>query len=748
MKPSGEGSRKRRSVLRKNRNVLRKRKCEEESKRAEEESKRAEEEKRQRKAAEKRAEETTLLEFLHYCHTYYTRPFAVQTIEDESTHGTTLTPYGRCYPTELHLWTDFMSSQQSRFNTLKDALQSLRLFDPRVAIESKGQAACDRLFASEDDLKFYQRLAVEQPATSVVNTLGKLPRASFETFNIGSGVIFENHENPLRKTSQEASRETSPETSREAHKRQRVTEREHKKLRRLPADQICVYKHPSGNRTLAFIVEYKAPHKISIEAFRRALGKQNLCQEVAERYKRYTDSKEQESAEDRVGKVVAQTFHYMIEKRVKYGYITTGEVYIFLRIEKENPHVLYYHLAVPKEEVRNELEESIAHSAISQVICFCLLTFSSTRRSHKWQAETVEKLKKWPQPYENIGQSATDEDEHRSLSLSPYEPPPSLKISQTSNYGLRSRVTCKESEAIRVRQDSDSGESDNNHPSSALYGTGSGGAHISSERRYASANNDGSLSRQGGTEHRNLQYCTQACLLGLKRGWTLDNNCPNVSSHRTPGSGYHPINAEQLANLVQVQLGQDLDHNFEPLDGKLGARGALLKLTLTRYGYTFVAKGTVPVFVRDLRHEGRVYRRLEKLQGKVVPVYLGNIELIRKYCLDFDVWLVHLLLMSWGGETVNQATVPNLQEEVEQSLKELYSEGVAHGDARHANMLWNAEQQRVMLVDFDCASFLPLPKYSQLSQLGRKRKRQNELSDSATYHRKRVFMGPANPYGL
>jgi len=106
-------------------------------------------------------------------------------------------------------------------------------------------------------------------------------------------------------------------------------------------------------------------------------------------------------------------------------------------------------------------------------------------------------------------------------------------------------------------------------------------------------------------------------LLGLKKGGALDENCPNVSSHRTSGSAYHPINAEQFASLIQVQLGQDFDHDFEPLDGKQGARGALLKLTLARYGYTLVAKGTVSTFVWYLRHEGRIYCRLEKLQAEL-----------------------------------------------------------------------------------------------------------------------------------
>jgi hypothetical protein len=44
--------------------------------------------------------------------------------------------------------------------------------------------------------------------------------------------------------------------------------------------------------------------------------------------------------------------------------------------------------------------------------------------------------------------------------------------------------------------------------------------------------------------------------------------------------------------------------------------------------------GTVSVFVPDLQHEGRIYQRLEAMQGEVVPVHLGNINLVRKYDLD------------------------------------------------------------------------------------------------------------------
>ena len=46
--------------------------------------------------------------------------------------------------------------------------------------------------------------------------------------------------------------------------------------------------------------------------------------------------------------------------------------------------------------------------------------------------------------------------------------------------------------------------------------------------------------------------------------------------------------------------------------GKQGARGALFRLTLLAYGYTFVGKGTVAEFQPDLYHEAGVYNKLRR----------------------------------------------------------------------------------------------------------------------------------------
>lgn len=80
------------------------------------------------------------------------------------------------------------------------------------------------------------------------------------------------------------------------------------------------------------------------------------------------------------------------------------------------------------------------------------------------------------------------------------------------------------------------------------------------------------------------------------------------------------------------QLAEDPDNGCEPL-GKQGARGALFRLTLGPYGYTFIAKGTVMTFKAKLKHEGLVYRHLDEVQGELIPVYLESISLSRPYFL-------------------------------------------------------------------------------------------------------------------
>lgn len=138
------------------------------------------------------------------------------------------------------------------------------------------------------------------------------------------------------------------------------------------------------------------------------------------------------------------------------------------------------------------------------------------------------------------------------------------------------------------------------------------------------------------------------------------------------------------------QLAEDPDNGCEPL-GNQGACGALFRLTLKSYGYTFVAKGTVMAFKAKLKPKGLVYQHLDSVQGELIPVCLGNISVVRPYLLDLGVRIVHMLLMSWVGEQackgLMQAMGLDLTVETSGAVTRMLDDGVEHRDVRPPNVL-------------------------------------------------------------
>ena len=81
--------------------------------------------------------------------------------------------------------------------------------------------------------------------------------------------------------------------------------------------------------------------------------------------------------------------------------------------------------------------------------------------------------------------------------------------------------------------------------------------------------------------------------------------------------------------------------------GKIEAIRVLFKLELTPYNYTFVGKKTQSVHFRCLQHKSLVYSQFEKLQGEMVPVHLGIVNLTKGYLLPGEARVVHMMLMSY-----------------------------------------------------------------------------------------------------
>lgn len=213
-----------------------------------------------------------------------------------------------------------------------------------------------------------------------------------------------------------------------------------------------------------------------------------------------------------------------------------------------------------------------------------------------------------------------------------------------------------------------------------------------------------------GTKQCKPQYCTQKCLLGLVSGGNLDNSCPNVGLHRAKARGdRHGMEHGRWLELVREQLRDDLDGSVCRF-GNPGATGVAFQITLAGHGYTFVGKGTVEECIPYLQHEVEVYGQLKAVQGRRVPVFLGEFLVDERetgYMTNSNEELRYFILMSWGGCSLKEAKKRITQERAESSVLQavdaVHSAGVKHADVRKANVVWNEEggEGRAMLIDFE-----------------------------------------------
>ncbi|KAH6675940.1 hypothetical protein B0J14DRAFT_477695, partial [Halenospora varia] len=231
-------------------------------------------------------------------------------------------------------------------------------------LKELGQDLCDRPLASEKDLETYQRLAVERPTTNIISYLLGIEEAR-HAFNLGEGIIFENHANTLSDSN----------------------------------DEICVYKEADGTRNLCMVVEYKPPHKLSAFNLRAGLlradkGLMNIPEDVINRITIPTDPEDKfvYHSEWLTAAALTQTYAYMIENGLEYSKLVTGEADVFLLVKEDEPHTLYYHLAEPniEAEAQSEVDIVLCRTAVSQTLTFSLMTLDSKPRSQTWRNHALE----------------------------------------------------------------------------------------------------------------------------------------------------------------------------------------------------------------------------------------------------------------------------------------------------------------------------------------------------------------------
>ncbi|KAL4888044.1 hypothetical protein BDV59DRAFT_211562 [Aspergillus ambiguus] len=643
---------------------------------------------------------TTFPEFIRHCHELLWRPLRAQT-PSRSTTGKIPAPIGKHCPIRLIPWTDCEEKQREIYESVCRYLQPAgedapQLFASLVELEGLGRRFARRPISSEQDLETYERLAVEDHVHEIIAELCKIPDAR-EEFRLGNGIWFDNHPNALDEDEDEEVDASQPSATKPSR-----------------PDQFCIHRRDGNRSTLLTTVEYKPPHKLSIANLREGLRPMNFWQEIVrpDRVPTEEPEKSRYNGARLVGSAIVQEFHVMIQEGLEYSYLTNGLMDVQLWVPHDDPTTLYYDLSDPGMYGNAGVGTPgrAPMTRIERTLCLCLMSFRTFLRDQAWRNAAKDNLPKWHTSYDSDRSQVVvvdlPLDDASSDFASPEQTTSEYLTSSSPVTGprvtTRAAASCAPPSDQHSRGDSSDSEADPAAPAGRKRRFSLIPSSPPTQRPAPRADCHGNQSGQ--SRSHDAPFCTQRCLLGLQQGGPVDPACPNTGLHILGRrEDRHPISAADLVKMLKAQLDQDLDHNCTPMGpcGSCGKSGAPFRITCSTFGYTVVGKGTTSKRWRMVSREAEAYGVLKCAQGSAVPVFLGAINLAQTYFLHGAGRIRHMLLMGWGGESVGHTTLDKaIQRAIHRSVNEIRRFGVVHQDLRPDNILWNAELQRALIIDF------------------------------------------------
>ncbi|EEU47048.1 uncharacterized protein NECHADRAFT_35371 [Fusarium vanettenii 77-13-4] len=554
----------------------------------------------------------------------------------------TTNPAGRICPRRIIPWTTFAREQEKVW----DKLSFSPSFSSQATFPSRHQLDYVKSLLSpvscEMGLRISQRDVVENAAQILVDaTYNDSSLRSY--LSLGGTVAFDVHTN-LEVTDDSLSESIEQASAQRRRKARGKGNRE--------AGQFCVYQRSSGQTIPAVAIKYKAPHEL-----RRGEIVTGLASEIQpDRDMINQEGEGYEFASRRLTTaVVTELFSYMIGKGTQYGYVCTGEVYVFLYIP-DDPSCVYYSICVPSLDVQGDDETRLYRTAVAQVFAFLLQAIQSPPPCQAWH-DAAECLDTWAIEYDDVLRS-TPETDRRPRHDTPYQ---AQRWKGFTRSAMSSEVQ------------------------------GQDGNAASQERTSMRPN------------IRDRLYCTQGCLRGLAISGPMDENCPNFADH-----GNMHITPGEFLRLARDQLAVDRGKDADCVPLYLsGSRGSLFKFRLSSHGYTLVAKGVEIMDTKHLRHENKMYIHLRDIQGEFIPVCLGVIGLVKPYYFNSGVYK-DFMFLSYGGQPVlkefKEVSI-DMANEILTALGRLHQHGVLHCDAEPRNVLYDEYTGRCVMVDLMLAKF-------------------------------------------
>ncbi|EFX01415.1 hypothetical protein CMQ_6357 [Grosmannia clavigera kw1407] len=660
--------------------------ADQENARAEKEKAQAEQEKARADLQERREKPSCFVDYVRNTEEILFRTFCIEPAvtavsKTAGSANTTTSVSAKFYPKRLRPW-DFHNVQPALFETLATTFGDEPLFPALTDVVGVGRDMGPGP-ADEQDLRSFIRTAIEKPAARVVTDLGLGEPSQADVPD--RWCVGYNHDGSL------------------VH----VLVGEYKAAHKLPAQKLCTVLSRPPKEDF-FIQAVRQMGKTSSTESSTVAAP--LPANVSRTAPTINEEQELETEDIFVARVICQAYHYMIASGLEFGYVASGDGFIFLRVLEDDPQTLYYFWSVfPVSSVPEQITHQGNDDAGNLAVIFrkphqtalvylaslCMLAVKSVIRPMSWIDAREKDLKRWPAPYDEVVPIST-------MALLPpaLDPPNKDKDSGEDNGRAGSGGKGSRGESTK-------------RPRSSYLSESSHSTHTSDSTKTAST--------PFTIELPTLPYCTQACLHGLCIGAPLDSRCPNVALHRAarPQQSQqlqqegHPLTAAEVRGRIVAQLAQNMDKDCECLEkwGFFGAYGVLFKLAVIGYGYTFVAKGVQAPHRHVLEGEADVYTAMAAYQGRLLPVFLGLVDLERPLPLHSLARVPHLMLLSYAGPPLPHDM--DWEPEANRTTAELRAAGLCNEDVRPANLAWNKEAGRMMQLDFDQAS-VQLPKRQAL----------------------------------
>ncbi|CAK7265294.1 hypothetical protein SEPCBS119000_001439 [Sporothrix epigloea] len=613
----------------------------------------------------KRSQPQKLLPFLEACHSL---SLATQSEAGrfETRNSEPPVPSGRLYPRRMIPWLDFQARQDETWKQLADPSFTDQHIFPSQYMCDCIQSQIKRI-GSEPEACQFESDTVESAVQNMINLVNDNTLLQ-DRLGLQGTVTFGSHPTSGIDDDDESESFT------------------------FFTSQFWIYENLDGRKFAKTAIENISPHDLTQDVVNKGLVSeiQPLRDVINESGKDSTSA-----PRARATAAVTQLFSRMIAKGIQYGYVGTGQTYVFLYIP-DDPSIVYYHVSVPNKDVRDDDECRLHKTAVGQVFAFVLRSLPVESPPQSWY-DAAAKLGVWPVETEDVHNlihkpvcegeepraSARETRHRRNFTRSP----------------IRTRSHSKQSKNESRRRDDIGNEA---VPPPLHQSTCPGkiaAASVSVERQAQDEKATRQRSGPGQEDIQNRPYCTHGCLLGLAYGGPMDVKCPNAGSH-----GPRHIGRTKFLRLVRAQLAKDRGPEADVMPLHLsGAIGALFKVRLSTYGYTLVAKGAKRSKLEFLEHEKKVYDQLRPIQGKHVPVCIGLTDLILPYHYDGRVF-ENLLFLSWGGrplyrclKELNEKAITAAVISAYASLHQLH---VFHADAEVRNITYDGTP---LIVDFERA---------------------------------------------